>query len=289
MDTLRTKLEEALAEQGRVVVLLGEPGIGKTRLATELIPYAQVRGMRVLIGRCPDSDGAPPYWPWVQIVRTYASEKDIQQLHTEMGAGAADLAQVIPVIRERLPELPPPPRMEPEQERFRFFDSLTSFLKNAAKRQPLLLVLDDLQWADAPSLLFLQFLVRELTNTKLFLILTCREGEVVQQPLLTQTLAAIARTSGSQTLSLRRLTDTEVAKFMELTTGQAPPAEVSAAVFQRTEGHPFFMTEMVRLLATEQAAATHDASHASLPVLPPTVRSVIEQRVQTSRLRVVGC
>ena len=151
MDTLRTSLEEALAGQGRAVVLLGEPGIGKTRLATELTPYAQVRGMRVLIGRCPDSDGAPPYWLWVQIVRTYVTESDIQQLRTEMGAGAADLAQVIPAVRERLRDLAPSPRLEPEQERFRFFDSLTTFLKNIAKRQPLLLMLDDLQWADAPA------------------------------------------------------------------------------------------------------------------------------------------
>ena len=281
MDALRTQLEEALVGQGRAVVLLGEPGIGKTRLATELMPYAQVRGMQVLIGRCPDSDGAPPYWPWVQLVRTYVSESDIQQLRTEMGVGAADLAQVIPAVREQLQDLLPPPHLEPEQERFRFFDSLTTFLKNVAKRQPLLLVLDDLQWADASSLLFLQFLVRELADTKLFLVITCREGEVVQQPLLTQTLAAIARASGSQTLYLRGLTDGEVARFMELTTGEAPPMEMSAAVFQRTEGHPFFMTEVVRLLATGQRTATHNTSHTSLPVLPPTVRSVIEQRLAT--------
>ena len=241
MDTLRASLEETLAGQGRAVVVLGEPGIGKTRLVTELTPYAQVRGMRILIGHCPDSDGAPPYWPWVQIVRTYVIDSDIRQLRTEMGIGAADLAQVIPAIRERLPDLAPSPRLEPEQERFRFFDSLTTFLKNVAKRQPLLLVLDDLQWADIPSLLFLQFLVRELIDAKLFLAITCRESEVAQQPFLTQTLAAIARTSGSQTIHLRGLTDGEVAKFMELTTGQAPPAEVSAVVFQRTEGHPFFL------------------------------------------------
>ncbi len=281
MDALRASLEETLAGQGRAVVLLGEPGIGKTRLATELTPYAQVLGMRVLLGRCPDSAGAPPYWPWVQLVRTYVSESDIQQLRTEMGAGAAELAQVIPTVRERLPELALPLRLEPEQERFRFFDSFTTFLKNVAKRQPLLLVLDDLQWADAPSLLFLQFLVHELIDATLLLILTCRESEAARQPLLIKTLAAIARTSGSQTLHLRGLTNSEVARFMELTTGQASPPEVSTVVFQRTEGHPFFMTEVVRLLATEPAATTPNTSPMSLPVLPHTVRSVIEQRLAT--------
>ncbi|MGE0683635.1 MAG: AAA family ATPase [Candidatus Binatia bacterium] len=281
MDILRAALEEVSAGYGRAVLLLGEPGIGKTRLATELIPYAQARGIRILIGRCPDSDGAPPYWPWMQLIRTYVNESDVQQLRTEMGVGAADLAQVIPLIHERLPDLPLPPRLEPEQERFRFFDSLTTFLKNATKRQPLLLFLDDLQWADASSLLFLQFLARELTDMQLFLVITCREGEVVQRPLLTQTLAAIARAAGSQTLRLRGLAAGEVARFIELTTGQASPTTVSTAVFQRTEGHPFFMTEVVHLLAARQDAATRDAPSPPLLVLPPTVRSVIEQRLQT--------
>jgi tetratricopeptide (TPR) repeat protein len=278
---LRTTLEETLAGHGRAVVLLGEPGIGKTRLASELTTQAQARGMRILIGRCPDSDGAPPYWLWVQIVRSYVSESDVRQLQAEMSTGAADLAQVIPAVRERLPDLPSPSRLESEQERFRFFDSFTTFLKNVAKRQPLLLMLDDLQWADVPSLLFLQFLVRELNDMKLFLVITCRDSEVVPQPLLTQTLAAIARASGSQTLHLRGLTDSDVARFMELITGQASPTEVSRAIFQRTEGHPFFMTEIVRLLATEQLAATYDPASTSLPVLPPTVRSVVEQRLAT--------
>lgn len=281
MDTLRTSLEEMLAGQGRAVVVLGEPGIGKTRLVTELTPYAQGRGVRVLIGRCPDSDGAPPYWLWVQIVRTYVSECDDQQLRTAMGVGTADIAQVIPAVRDRLPDLAPSPRLDPEQERFRFFDSLTTFFKNVAKRQPLLLVLDDLQWADAPSLLFLQFLVREITDTKLFLAITCRESEATQQPLLSQAVAAIARTSGSRTVQLRGLTNGEVARFMELTTGHAPSAAESAAIFQRTEGQPFFMTELVRLLATEQGSSIPDTSQLSLPGLPPTVRSVIEQRLAT--------
>ncbi len=285
LEVLRASLEETIAGQGRAVVLLGEPGIGKTRLTSEIIPYAQDQDMRVLIGRCPDSDGAPPYWPWVQIVRAYIGECDAQRLRTEMGAGAAELAHVIPVVREQFPDLvpalAPPPRLEPEHERFRFFDSLTTFLKNAAHRQPLLLIFDDLQWADAPSLLFLQFLVRELTDTKLLLILTCREHEAIQRPQVSQTLAAIARTAGSQTLSLRGLTDGEVGQFITLTTGHAPSTEIGMAVFQRTEGHPFFLTEVVRLLASEQATTMPGTSHTLLPVLPHTVRSVIEQRLAT--------
>lgn len=129
MDILCATLEETLAGHGRAAVLLGEPGIGKTRLASELTAYAREQDMRILTGRCPDSDGIPPYWPWVQIVRTYVTERDVRQLRTEMGVGAADLAQVIAAVRERLPDLAPSPRLEPAQERFRFFDSLTTLFK----------------------------------------------------------------------------------------------------------------------------------------------------------------
>lgn len=154
-------------------------------------------------------------------------------------------------------------------------------MKNVAKRHPLLLVLDDLQWADAPALLFLQFLVRELVDARLLLVITCRESEAVQLPLLSQTLAAIARTVGSRTFRLSGLTLNDVTKFLELTTGQPSSAAMSAAVFHRTEGHPFFMTEVMRLLTLDQGTVAFTAFPTSPPVLPPTVRSVIEQRLAT--------
>lgn len=270
LGILQTSLEERVAGQGRTVVLLGEPGIGKTRLATEIQPYAQARGLRVLVSRCPDSEGAPPYWPWGQIVRASVKECDDHQLRTDLGVGASDIAQVIPAIRERFPDLPPSPHLEAEQERFRFFESLTTFFKNMATHQPLMLVLDDLQWADASSLLFVQYLARELHDAPVLLLTTCRESEITQQSLLSQTLAALARTPGSQALTLRRLTTEEVTQFITSTVGQTPTTEVSTAVFQRTEGHPFFMIEMVHLLATTQGMSQ------SLAVLPATVRSVIE-------------
>ena len=110
----------------------------------------------------------PPYWPWVQAIRSYARERDPDQLRSEMGAGAADIAEVVSEVRERLPDLNPPPQLEsPEQARFRLFDSITAFLKSASQKQPLVLVLDDLHWADQPSLLLLQFVARELGYSRL--------------------------------------------------------------------------------------------------------------------------
>jgi len=149
MVELRGALDDAMAGQGRSVTLAGEPGIGKTRTAQELGSYAAALGVKVLWGWCHEREGAPPYWPWIQPMRSYIQEKDSAELHSQMGPGASDIAQIVPEVRQLLPELEPSPTLEPEQARFRLFDSITNFLKNAAQSQPLMLVLEDLQWTDS--------------------------------------------------------------------------------------------------------------------------------------------
>ena len=157
LEELRTALDDAVSGQGRMVMLAGEPGIGKTRIARELASYAEQQGARVLWGWCYDQEGAPPYWPWAQPIRAYVQVTDAERLRSEMGLGATDIAEIVPELRGKLPDLEPPPALEPEQARFRMFDSITSFLKNASRAQPLVLVLDDLHWADTSSLLLLEF------------------------------------------------------------------------------------------------------------------------------------
>jgi len=154
MDMLRTTLEDALAGQGRLVMLGGEPGIGKTRTAQELATIAAQQGAQVLWGRCYEEHGAPPYWPWVQSIRAYVHECRLPQLRSDMGRGAAAIAEIVPDVQERLSGIRPLPRLEePDQARFRLFDAITGFLLNAAYRQPVVLILDNLHWADRPSLL----------------------------------------------------------------------------------------------------------------------------------------
>ena len=137
MTELREALEETLSGQGRLVMLVGEPGIGKTRTAQEFASYAEVRGSQVLWGRCYEEEGAPPYWPWLQSLRSYFQQRTSEQLQSEMGPGATAIAEVLPELREKLPDLEPPPTLEPEQARFRLFNSITAFLKNAAHPQHL--------------------------------------------------------------------------------------------------------------------------------------------------------
>ena len=95
----------------------------------------------------------PPYWPWVQAIRSYMRDTDPEQLRSEMGAGAADIAEIVSDVREQFPDLPTPQLTEPEQARFKLHDAITAFLKNASQKQPIMLVLDDIHWSDTPSLL----------------------------------------------------------------------------------------------------------------------------------------
>jgi eukaryotic-like serine/threonine-protein kinase len=160
LRVLHTALGSAFAGRGQVVLIAGEPGIGKTRTSDMFAAQAEASGACILWGRCHEWEGAPPYWPWIQVLRAYLSLADEGSLIRDLGAGAADVAQVLPELRQRIPDLPELPAMEPEQARFRLFDALATFLVNAAKARPLVVVLDDLHWADTPSLLLLQFLAQ---------------------------------------------------------------------------------------------------------------------------------
>jgi tetratricopeptide (TPR) repeat protein len=258
-------------------LLAGEPGIGKTRTAQELAIEAHRQGVRVLVGRCCESEGAPPFWPWVQIVRAHVADRDPETLKAEMGAAAADIARFVVDVRQRLPDLPPPPTLEPQQERFRFFDSVTAFLKTAANAQPLVFVLDDLHSADTVSLQLLQFIARRLGDAPLLIIGTYRDVEVGHP--LAATLGELARAPGSRSLVLKGLTEREVARFIALATDHVPPETLVSAVYGKTEGNPFFVTEVVRLLVTEGHASALSDPQSAIG-LPRRVREAIGHRLQ---------
>jgi class 3 adenylate cyclase len=279
MDELRAALEDALAGKGRLLMLVGEPGIGKTRTADELATYARLRNAQVLWGRCYEGEGAPAYWPWIQVIRSHVHDRDPAKLLSEMGPGAADIAQVVSEVRERLPGLPTPPSLEPEQARFRLFDSITTFLKNAGQGQPLVLVLDDLHWADKPSLLLLQFLVRDMRGARLLCVGTYRDIELGRQHPLAQTLAELAREQLSQRILLRGLTARDVGRFIELTAGLSPPAALVKALYRETEGNPFFMNEIVRLLVSEGRLERPDEVKSWSVTIPQSVREVVGRRL----------
>ena len=129
---LTAALYDALSGEGRLFMLVGEPGIGKTRTTQELASYAEQQGAQVFWGRCYEEEEPPPYWPWVQTIRSYVQQTAPEQLAAEMGSGAAAIAEIVGEVRGQIPGLGTPPDLEPEAARFRLFDAITTFFKNVA-------------------------------------------------------------------------------------------------------------------------------------------------------------
>ncbi|MGI9658942.1 MAG: protein kinase domain-containing protein, partial [Gaiellaceae bacterium] len=281
VDELKAALENALSGRGRLTMLHGEPGIGKTRTALELATYAGLRRAKVLWGRCQESEGAPPYWPWVQAMRSYVREADAEHLKGELGAGAAVVGELVSDIAERIEIASPQPLDDPKQARFRLFDSITAFLKSAAERQPLALVLDDLHWADEGSLLLLEFVARELADARLLLLGTYRDVELTRRHPLSATLGELTRLELTSRIRLRGISREDVARFIETTAGISPPRELADAVHAQTEGNPLFVTEVVRLLVQEgQLTPENLAADKRWSVgIPAGVREVIGRRL----------
>jgi DNA-binding SARP family transcriptional activator len=278
LEQLASALDDAFAGRGRLVLLVGEPGIGKSRLADELIAHARARRARVLVGRCWEAGGAPAYWPWVQSLRAYIRGTDREVLAAQLGSGAASAGQLLHELRELFPDLPEPPELEPESARFRLFEALATLLRNAAAERPLVLVLDDLHAADEPSLLLLQFVARELGDSRVLLIGAYRDVDPVPTDPLTTALAELVREPVTTILPLAGLGEADVASFIELVAGEAPPGgRLAAAVHEETDGNPLFVGEIVRLLVAEGALREGDAPRL---MIPQSVREVIARRLR---------
>jgi DNA-binding CsgD family transcriptional regulator len=278
---LKAVLEDALLGRGRLVMLVGEPGIGKTRTARELSSYAVQRGAQVSWGRCYEDQGMPPYWPWIQVIRFCLRGREARQLRSEMGVGAANIAEVVPEVKERLPDLPPPLSLDPQESRFRLFDSIATFLARASKTQPLMLVLDNLHWADRSSLLLLEFLVQELPECRLLVVGTYRDTELAGRHPLSNTLGELARHPNFSRFVLRGLREEDVGSFIQSKAGFTPHKDLVEAVHAQTEGNPLFLTQVIELLLQEGELTSEGAVDGrELTVqIPPGVREVIGRRL----------
>jgi DNA-binding winged helix-turn-helix (wHTH) protein/tetratricopeptide (TPR) repeat protein len=284
---LEATLEDCIRERrGWLVVAAGEAGIGKTRLAERLAEDAARRGMTVLWGRSLEGHvGDPPYWPWVQILRALTRGCSEAELAAEIGAGAADIAGILPELQQRLDVTPPDPLASAEQDRFRLFDSIAGYLRAAAQRTPLVLVFDNLHWAGRPSLLLLEFLAQTLAGSPILLFGTYRSAEVSRQHPLFDTLGTLNREPRFLRLQLKGLDRVAVGRFIAQALQHDPPVGLVEAIQRETEGNPFFVSEVVRLLASEGAFAPDamraviGSGEALVIEIPEGIREVIGKRL----------
>jgi tetratricopeptide (TPR) repeat protein/energy-coupling factor transporter ATP-binding protein EcfA2 len=278
LNALRLALEAAMSGHGQLILLAGDPGIGKTTLAEQLAGLARDRGAAVLVGRCHDQESAA-YWAWVQAIRPYVRRQRAEVLRRQMGAGAPLVTAIIGELRARLPDLPAVSMHEPAHARFHLFDAVTTFLLNAAADRPIVLVLEDLHWADTPSLLLLQFVAREMGTGRLLVIGTYRDVELQPPHPLVGILGDLTRHEHSLHIDLRGLSEADIARLMELSAGRRPSASVTQYVHKQTGGNPLFVAEIVRLLASEGDHPDADMQW-TRHAIPRGVRETIERRLK---------
>jgi hypothetical protein len=276
---LTVGLDDALEGHGGLILVSGEPGIGKSRLTDELGLRAREREMHVLWGRCWEAGGAPAYWPWVQSLRSYIRELDPEALGAQLGRGAGDLAQLVPEVGDVVSVPPRSAAVDPETARFRLFEAVAEFLRRGGEARPLLLVVDDLHAADTSSLLLLRFLAAELADARLLVVSAYRDVDPTIHEPLSSALAELVRLPVTRMVTLSGLDKPEVARFIGESAGVKPDDALVTAIHGETEGNPLFLGEVVRLLVSE--GKLRDVALSPFPRLeiPQSIRAVIDHRL----------
>jgi tetratricopeptide (TPR) repeat protein len=273
LSVLQAAFDDAVAGRGRLVVIAGEPGIGKTRLCEQVAEYTRQHGATACWGRCYEGAGAPPFWPWVQILRECTKELDPALLDPALGSGDAPLAELV----RTLAGAPPRIAADSPESRFQLFDAVARLIELAAARAPLVLLLDDLQGADPSSLLLLQFVVRTLPDSRLLTVATHRP--LPAGAVLSETLGELGRVSGRLQLTLAGLSAAEVGEYVRRATGCAAAPAAVALLYRRTEGNPLFLSEFIDAVDAEPGGDGEALAGLSGLAVPPTVRAVIERRL----------
>lgn len=277
MQRLGTLLEEAVAGHGRIVTLCGEPGIGKTRIAEELCSIARSRDVDTAWGSCYEGGGAPLYWPWSLVMRDLLQSRGAGAVRRHLGSGAPVVAEAIPSVAEALPGLPTPkPVDSPAMARFRVFDAMAAFFRRASTDRPMLVVLDDLHWADELSLLLLSFMCRDVSGSKMLLVGTYLDVEGKKRQLLELTLGDLARERNYERVAVGRLDREAVRRYLAVVHDHDTSAELAELVYDRTDGNAFYVTEVARLL--EGIPRGSEGAIRDIP-LPDTVREVTGRRL----------
>ncbi|MFN2525033.1 MAG: AAA family ATPase, partial [Actinomycetota bacterium] len=241
---LTAALDGALGGRGRVVLLVGDPGIGKTRLADEISARAREKGALVAWGRGWEGGGAPAFWPWIEIVRALLNDLGSDAIMEHGGTGIGYVAHMVPEVSKLLTKTAPVVRAT-EQDRFVMFDATAALFNNIASTQPLVLVLDDLHAADEASLHLLHFIARGLRTKRILILGTYIDTEVSRSAELARLFHSLAREA--QVVPLAGLRQDAVAEYYAGMLGEEAPKPILAEIHRATEGNPLLLDEAVRL------------------------------------------
>ncbi len=248
---IRAVIDRAMSGHGALVMLGGGPGVGKSRLAMEMMEYASRVGFRCLVGHCYERDEPFPYLPFVEILESgLAQAASLDDYRRHMGDNAAELAQIAPSLRRAFPDMPQPLELPPAQKRRYLFQSLSEALASASRTRSYFFVLEDLHWADESTLALLNHLASRVAQLPVVIIGTYRDSFSENNSALTRTLEELIRL-GTRPLKLGGLSKDAVAQMLHgLSQRQAPESLVSL-IFDESQGNPFFVEELYRHLLEE--------------------------------------
>ena len=274
-QVIDASIADMLAGAGGAVLLEGEPGIGKSRLAEELTRAATARGSTVVWSRCYEGRGAPAFWTWTEVLHALLDRTDPDELRSALGADAADLAPIVPEIKELFDDIEPPVARDPEAARFRICQAVTATLRRLSLTRPLVVIVDDLHWADSSSMDEFEILTAGTQEHRVLVVATYRSVDPTFSDGMTSLLAHLSTQASVRRLQLHGLETDELAQFLRAA-GTTPTAELLATMEDRTRGNPFFITEILRLVPGD--SGTHDARVIER-VVPSNIKEVILRRV----------
>jgi serine/threonine protein kinase/tetratricopeptide (TPR) repeat protein len=277
-------LSGAMAGHGAMVLIAGEAGIGKSHLARAVVREARRRGVLGVVGHCYEMEGAPAFAPFIEILEYIRRMAPREGFRYSLGDNAPEVARLMPELRTIYPDIPPPIQLPTEQSRLFFFNEFRTFVERAATVTPLVVVFEDLQWADEPTLLLLEHHARSLGNTPMLALCTYRDVELEVTGAFSRTLERLLRERQATRMQLRRLPLENVKAMLGALGGQTPPQPLVRAVFDETDGNPFFVEEVFRHLAEE--GKLFDDAGEWLPTIgvgelhvPDSVRLVLDRRL----------
>ena len=249
---LRRLLARTLEGSGAVVMIGGEPGVGKTRLSEELMRNAQREGLQSFVGHCHEMAGAQPYIPIIEIFeQALTRAPSPQAFRQDLGEDAPEVARLLPRLRQQCPDIPPPLELPAEQERRHLFNSIWEVLARTARSRPTLLVLDDLHWADEPTMLLVQHLAERAADVGVLIVGLYRDSELDAGRPLSNTFEDLIRRRLARRMTLKRLPEETVAQMLAALAGQNPPPRLVEVLYGEAEGNPFFTEEVFKHLAEE--------------------------------------
>ena len=285
-QTLRQRWEAASQGQEQLVMLSGEPGVGKTRLASEFIAYARLQGAAVLQGGCYEYEASIPYLPLSEGLREWASAQPEAQLRERLGDLAAEMARLAPEIEARIGPLHPNPPLPPQEEGLRLFDHFARFLQGLSAGNGLLLFIDDLHWADRGTLSLLNYLLRRLRSERVLVLAAYREIELDRAHPLAATLVDWSRErwAALTRLHLGRLSLEDCRVLLAGLFGlKEISPEFSEAIFRETEGNPFFIEEVIKALIEAGEIYRQDGSWERRAIdelaIPQSIKEAVGRRL----------